>query len=99
MSFELNDIKVKYVLGIYKDVEGYPTSEDILYLMVKRAADKGRNLNDVTFTSTQLYKKLGEVDETILQASLDQMIADKVIDVKRETKDAISYRILINPYL
>lgn len=99
MGFDLDKIEIKYILGTYRDKPSYPEPEDILYLMVKRAADKGLDLQDISFTTTRLYKKLGDCNSENVDRSLDYLVSSKQIEKTRETKDSATYRILKNPYL
>lgn len=99
MSFTTDKIKIKYILGTYKDSPVYPTGEDILYLMVKRASDRGEDLSDITFTTTKLFKKLGECNEANVENSLLGLVKDGYTEVIRETKDSQTYKIIKNPYL
>jgi hypothetical protein len=99
MGFTTDKIKIKYILGTYKDSPEFPTGEDILYLMIKRAADRGEDLTDITFTTTKLYKKLGECNVNNVEKSLSNLVESGITSVVRETKDSQTYKILKNPYL
>lgn len=99
MGFTQDKIKIKYILGTHKDSPEYPTGEDILYLMVKRAADRGEDLSDITFTTTKLFKKLGDFKMENAEKSIKDLVDSKSIEMIRETKDSQTYRIIKNPYL
>lgn len=99
MKYSQDKVKIKYILGTYKDSPVYPTGEDILYLMIKRAADRGEDLSDITFTTTKLFKKLGDVNEEIVEKSLQGLVDTGHAEVVRETKDSQTYKILINTYI
>lgn len=99
MEFTADKIKIKYILGMHKDSPEYPSGEDILYLMMKRASDRGEDINDITFTSTKLFKKLGDFKMENAEKSLKELIAISAIEIIRETKDSQTYKIKNNPYL
>jgi hypothetical protein len=99
MGFTQDKIQIKYILGSYKDSPNYPEPNDIIYLMVKRAADKGLDLTDINFTTTRLYKKLSECKDKNVEKSLKYLEETGQIEKTRETKGGVSYKILKNPYL
>ena len=98
-QFLLDRVPIKYILGTYRDEKGYPAPGDIIYLMTKRASDRGRTVNPTTFTTTVLTKMVGSEFETQIQESLTQLEKDKVITKGRETKTGTSYTILKNPFI
>ena len=99
MKFDIDKVKIKYILGTHKDSSAYPTGEDILYYIVRRAVDRSEDLNDITFTKTKLLKKLGEVNEVNVQNGLAELIATGYTESIRESKDSQTYRIIKNPYI
>ena len=56
--FNSGKVKLKYILGIHKDLPGYPTGEDILYYIIKRHYEKESD-NNITFTDNFAIKKIG----------------------------------------
>lgn len=99
MEYLQEKIKIKYILGTHKDSPVYPTGEDILFMMIKRAADRGEGMLDITFTTTKLFKKLGDVNEENVNNALAELVATGHAEVVRETKDSQTYKILINTYI
>ena len=66
--FKPGKIKLKYILGMHKDMPGYPTGEDILYFVIKRHYEKDGG-EDITFTDNFIIKKLGQEHlDTIIQS-------------------------------
>ncbi len=97
MIFNSDNTKLKYILGIHKDMPGYPTGEDILYYVIKRHSERETG-NEITFTDNFVMKKLGqEHSETIID-SLNKLVHSGYIEITRETKDSTSYKVLINDY-
>jgi hypothetical protein len=97
MIFNPDNTKLKYILGIHKDMPGYPTGEDILYYVIKRHSERETG-DEITFTDNFIMNKLGnEYSETIID-SLNKLLQSGYIEITRETKDSTSYRVLINDY-
>ena len=95
--FDPDKIKLKYILGTYKDGPGYPIGEDIMYYIIKRHYERDAS-DEITFTDNFAIKKIGtEYMETILK-SLDGLVSSGYLEITRETKDSTSYRVLINEY-
>lgn len=99
MEFSLDKVPIKYILGTYIDSPEYPTGEDIIYLMTQRAADRGKSLNPVKFTTTVLYKKVGEEFKDNIEKSIKELEESNLIERNQETKAGISYTILKNKFL
>jgi hypothetical protein len=98
-EFKLDKVAIKYILGTFRDEKGFPTGEDIIYLMTKRASDKGKNLNPTSFTTTVLFKMLSSESEDQAKLSIKELEEASIISEGRETKTGISYTILTNPYI
>lgn len=96
--FNQGKIKLKYILGMHKDMPGYPTGEDILYFVIKRHFEKDGG-DDITFTDNFIIKKLGqEYLDTILE-SLNGLVASEYVTIVRETKDSTTYKVLKNDFI
>jgi len=67
--------------------------------MIKRSSDRGEDLSDITFTTTRLFKKLGECNEKNVESSLLELVNSGHVEIIRESKDSQTYKILNNPYL
>mgnify|MGYP001159733139 CR=1 FL=1 len=99
MEFTLEKIPLKYILGTYVNDAEYPSPSDILYLMTRRASDKGKSLDPVTFTTTVLLKKIGQDKEANMLKSIAELENKGVVENNGETKTGISFKILKNPFL
>ena len=96
--FNQGKIKLKYILGMHKDMPGYPTGEDILYFVIKRHYEKDGG-EDITFTDNFIIKKLGQEHlDTIIQ-SINELVRDGYVSVVRQTKDSTTLKVLINDYI
>jgi hypothetical protein len=98
MNFNQDKIKLKYILGMHKDMPGYPTGEDILYYVIKRHHEKGKE-GSVTFTDNLLFKKLGAEYSDIITESLNKLVHDDYVSIQRETNESITYKVLKNDYI
>lgn len=91
-------IKLKYILGMHKDMPGYPTGEDILYFIIKRHYEKDGS-DEITFTDNFAIKKLGQEHTDTIVESLNGLVHDGYVSIVRETKDSTTYKVLINNYI
>lgn len=96
--FNTGKIKLKYILGIHKDLPGYPTGEDILFYIIKRHSEREAD-EIITFTDNFAIKKIGQEYADRIQSSLSQLVIDGYLEVIRETKDSKTYKILINDFI
>lgn len=98
-----NNLKVKYVLGIYEDLPGYPTLEDFYYLMHKWYFDENgehfiheyRGIpfkGKIIFHSQILEEKIG--NKTKSDKLIKKLLNSKVIEVSKETKYTTYYDII-----
>jgi transcription initiation factor IIE alpha subunit len=89
-----NKVKIKYVLGIAKDLPGYPNQDDLLFHIIKEMGDR----KDPSFTDTQLAAQLGQEQEKIrhLLLSLSQ---DGYLKLGKVTDEKMIVKVAKNPYL
>lgn len=97
--FDINKVEIKYIIGSYIDEPSYPTPNDIIYMMTKRSVDKCKNLDPVTFTDNNLFKKLNQKYHENAKTSLDNLIKCNIIEVTRESNSGRSYKINKNKYI
>ncbi len=96
--FNTSKIKLKYILGMHKDMPGYPTGEDILYFIIKRHYEKD-GTGEITFTDNFVVKKLGQEYLDTIIGSLNGLVHDGYVNVIRETKDSTTYKVLKNDFI
>lgn len=89
-----NKVKIKYVLGIAKDLPGYPTPEDLLFHIIKEMGDR----KDPSFTDVQLAAQLGKSQEEI-RSLLLQLSADGYLKAGKVTEEKMIVKVAKNPYL
>jgi hypothetical protein len=96
--FNTGKIKLKYILGMHKDMPGYPTGEDVLYFIIKRHYEK-EGTGDITFTDNFVIKKLGQEHLDTIIESVNGLVHDGYVSILRETKDSTTYRVIKNEYI
>jgi hypothetical protein len=99
-----NNIKIKYLIGSFRDEPGYPTTEDFVYLMSNwfyneggkhfiheyRAVDETGN---TCFTDVVLKEKLNG-DEKTTKSLLESLLSSETIKVVKNTRFTTYYEIL-----
>lgn len=98
-KLDLDLVPIKYILGTFRDEEGYPSPDDIIYLMTKRASSKGKSLNPVKFTTTVLFKSVGNDLKEAAEKSIEELKNKGIIELNKETKTGYSYKIIKNKFL
>jgi hypothetical protein len=104
--FSKDDIKLKYIIGTYKDNPSYPTIEDFEYIVKNWYWNEGgknfiheyRGLSEtqggnLVFTDTVLREKLDN-NEEVAKNLLDLLIADRKINLIKATKFTNYYELI-----
>jgi len=95
MKINQNKLKIKYILGIYKDLPSFPTIEDIMYDLVESNL---LNDKDIQFTDQSLMKKYPNLSREDLKKLLDKMIENKWLSWVKDTDIKSIYQIKDNPF-
>ena len=98
-------VKIKYLIGSFRDDPQYPSVEDFEYLILNwyfneggkdfmeyRRIDETQTTNPV-FTGSILIEKLNG-DETLANKLLETLISDEIIRVLKTTRFTSYYEIL-----
>lgn len=98
LTINEDQVPIKFILGIEKDLDGYPDPFDILHFQVNlcyRQSDRYKG----TFTRhamvTYFFK---DCDHDILDASLAKLVEEGYIEQTKYEPGKEAYRILINPF-
>ena len=91
-----NKLKVKYILGNYKDLPSYPQKEDLLYVIVQSFI--GNTKKDLQFNDVWLLKTTS-INNSTLNSILELMLKDGDIEIVRKSQDKTIYRLLKNPFV
>lgn len=89
-----NKVKIKHVLGIAKDLPGYPDDQDLLFHIVKEAGDK----KDPSFTDTQLASQLGQ-DQQKIRELLQALVSQGYLKTGKVTEEKMIVKVAHNPYM
>ena len=98
MNITINNkkLKIKYILGNYRDLDTWPTAEDIMYLLVQWAMST--NSDDSSFSDSGLEKKLG-INKDKLKEILIELEKEGYIVKEKSTNTKDIYRISKSPFV
>jgi hypothetical protein len=89
-----NKVKIKHVLGIAKDLPGYPDKHDLLFHIIKETGDR----KDPSFTDVQLAAQLSKNQEEI-RLLLLQLVQEDFLKITKTTEEKMIVKVASNPYL
>lgn len=88
-------LKVKYVLGNYSQLEGYPTFEDIIFDLITDYCNKSHK--EIKFTDALIQKRYNiSIEKTSL--ILEKLVNEKLIKEIKTNSSYSTYKVLVNPY-
>ncbi len=99
-----DQIKIKYIIGSFRDEIGYPTNEDFNYLINnwywfeggKHFIHEYRGIEEtgnIIFPDNILKEKLNG-DEEVTKNLLDSLLKENKISINKSTKFTVYYEIL-----
>lgn len=91
-------VPVKFILGVEKDLVGYPDPFDILYHFVNLAYRNPDRYKD-SFTKhaiTQYFFK--DCSPELIEESLNALIEEGYIEQTKDQPGKEAYKIMINPF-
>lgn len=86
-------LKIKYIIGSYKDSNLYPTAEDILYELIKDFCAKSNN--ELLFTNESLKLKYSLID-TKLNYIINNLLEDNIIEIVKNKDSIVTYKVKVN---
>lgn len=87
-----NKLKIKYIIGCYKDLEDYPTTEDLMFQIINFA-----NINNRDNIISDLdLKKIFETDD--IENILTLLQKENFLLFDKELKTKKNYKIIKNPF-
>lgn len=89
-------LKVKYVIGSYRDSDDFPTSEDILYELTKEFCTK--SAKELKFTNESLKSRYSLSDDKF-ESIINSWLKDNIIEIIKEKEGVITYEIKINKFV
>jgi hypothetical protein len=93
-SINWNKVKIKHVLGITKDLPGYPDQHDLLFYIIKESVGK----KDPSYTDIQLAAQLSQSQEKIKNLLLI-LSEEGYLKITKNTDEKIIIKVVKNPYL
>lgn len=98
MRIDEDSLPIKYILGIEKELPGFPGSFDILYNEVKMCVKSpDRYKGSFTLHALKTYR-FPETDEQHLLQSLAELIKLGLAEQTNDEDGKQAYKILINPF-
>lgn len=94
-SLNTAKLKVKYVLGNYTALPGYPDTEDVIFELIRDYC--GKVAKDIKFTNVSLQKKYNLTEEKAANI-IEKLVADKILKEINSTSAYNTYEVIRNPY-
>jgi hypothetical protein len=98
MKINEDKLPIKYILGIEKEIVGYPSGFDILLAEIKlcvRMPD--RHKGNFTLHALKTYR-FPETDETHLLTSIQDLVNLDLVEVLNDSEGKESWTIKTNPF-
>lgn len=92
-TINTSKLKIKYIIGSYRDADDFPTSEDILYELIKDWSVKGAK--DLIFTDVSL-KTTYSLSDKQFNGFINKMIKSNIIEIVKQKEDITTYKIKTN---
>ena len=98
MKINEDKLPIKYVMGVEKDLPGYPTSLDVIYAHISMSVrNPDRYKRTFTLHAMKTYR-FPEVDEQHLVNSINEAIEDGLLEQTNYEEGKEAYNILLNPF-
>jgi len=98
MKINEDKLPIKYILGIEKEIVGYPSGFDILLAEIKlcvRMPD--RHKGNFTLHALKTYR-FPETEETHLLTSIQELVNLDLVEVLNDSEGKESWTIKTNPF-
>lgn len=96
MELNKNRLPVKYLVGVWKTLPGYPTKEDVLYELANyiQRKVKGGEFSEQTFNGIWCDQSgVANWKNTQIEKHLNSMISGGTFEKTKDSGDKIWYRI------
>jgi hypothetical protein len=98
MQINEDKLPIKYILGIEKELPGYPGSFDILYNEVKMCTrNPDRYKGSFTLHALKTYR-FPETEIEHIKTSVSELVELGLVEMTNEEEGKEAYKILINPF-
>jgi len=98
MKINQDNLPIKYIMGIEKDLPDYPTGFDILYNEIQlcvRMPD--RHKGNFTLHALKTYR-FQETEESKLLDSINDLVNLGIVETVNTEKGKLSWKIIQNPF-
>lgn len=98
MKINEDSLPIKYILGIEKDLPGYPTGFDVLHKQVDlcvRMPDRYKGSFTLHALKTYWFP---DTEEDHLITSIDELIKLGLVEQTNNSEGKFAYKILQNPF-
>ena len=89
-----NKVKIKHVLGIAKDLPGYPDEQDLLFHLIKETGDR----KDPSFTDVQIAVQIGH-DREKVRDLMHSLAEQGYLKTGKVTEEKMIVKVLKNPFI
>ena len=93
---DISKLKVKYVIGSYRDSDDFPTAEDVLYELTKEFCTK--NTKELRFTNESLKLRYSLSDDKF-DLIINGLLKKNIIEIVKEKDNITTYEIKINKFV
>ena len=98
MKINEDKLPIKYIMGVEKDLPGYPTSLDVIHAQISMSAhNPDRYKQTFTLHAMKTYR-FPEVDEQHLVNSISEAIEEGLLEQTNYEEGKEAYNILLNPF-
>lgn len=91
-------VPIKFILGVEKDLEGFPDPFDILYFYVNLSYRNPERYKDSFTKHAVVQYHFKDCSPEIIESSLSKLIEDGYIEQTKDQPGKEMYRIMINPF-
>jgi hypothetical protein len=106
MKINENKLPVKYALNIFKELDGYPTQTDFLYILLSGLSDQDEIENSFTLSKIWSFMKDVMSSKEELLNFLNfysgneecSMVIFSKMGLSKEKKPEESFRVIFNPW-
>jgi hypothetical protein len=101
MRINQNKLEIKYALELYRELPGFPSQMDIIYVMIRSLEDQ--DLLDKEFSPDNMWSAmrtcLGTITEIREFLETLAVSKDPIIEKTKQDKRGGFYRLIRNPWM
>lgn len=97
LKIDNNKLEVKYIIGNYRDLKGYPSPKDIMYSILQWMISE--NKEKYIIFSENLVSKLVDLDQEKTKEYLEILVNKGYLEHVKDTNTKSIYKVIINPFI